>query len=32
MHQVSCAKYALADKHPTEPGKNYWQDFLGGSR
>ncbi len=30
--QFSCAYYALADRHPTEPGKNYWQDFLGTSR
>ena len=31
-NQISCAAYALADQHPTEQGKNYWQDFLGGSR
>ena len=31
-NQSSCAVYALADKHPAEPGKNYWQDFLGRSR
>ena len=27
--QEACAYYALADKHPSEEGKNYWQDFLG---
>ena len=26
---TSCAYYALTDTHPTKPGKNYWQDFLG---
>ena len=26
---TSCAYYALTDTHPTEQGKNYWQDFLG---
>ena len=28
-YQKLCAYYALADKHPSEEGKNYWQDFLG---
>jgi len=31
-NQVSCSYYALADKHPTIEGKNYWQDFLGTSK
>lgn len=31
-NQFSCSYYALADKHPTIEGKNYWQDFLGTSR
>ena len=26
---TSCAYYAITDTHPTKPGKNYWQDFLG---
>ena len=29
MGQYSCATFALSDTHPTESGKNYWQDFLG---
>ena len=29
MGQYSCATFALSDTHPTEDGKNYWQDFLG---
>ncbi len=31
-NQLTCAKYALADVHPFEKGKNYWQDFLGKNR
>ena len=27
-YNTSCAYYALMDKHPTQEGKNYWDDFI----
>ncbi len=28
-YNTSCAYYALTNTHPTEPGKDYWNDFVG---
>ena len=28
-YNTSCAYYALSNTHPTEDGKDYWNDFIG---
>ena len=30
VHQTSCAIYALSNQHPTDSGKDYWNDFVKG--
>ncbi len=29
-YQLACSYYALTNTHPTDAGKDYWNDFLGG--